>query len=120
MESLDIIKTLSQLPPSISLVASVFILTISIWMSIKKVNTQDKKFKNEIQVAQVESLLHQIKLLSEELDKTRNQLSFLHEENIKLMDKLREANKRISELELSLSRLSEISCQVGGNCPDRI
>lgn len=115
MEFLDIIKIFPQFPTSLSLVISVLILAISIWLNIKKISTEDKKSENEIQVAQVESLMHQIKILSEELDKTRKQLSFLHKENIELMDKLREANRRISELELSLTKLSEISYQRSTN-----
>jgi hypothetical protein len=46
--------------------------------------------------------LEQVAFLSEELTKARKQLAEIHEQNIKLMEEVRESNKRIQELERML------------------
>lgn len=105
--TLDIGNTLQHLPTSLSFIASLGILTLGLWLKIKKSDVEEKKSESEIQIAQVESLMQQIKLLSDELDRTRKQLTELHLQNLELMEQLREANRRIGELELVLERRSE-------------
>ena len=109
--TIDIVKMISNFPASINLSLSLLILAIILWLKIKKAIIEEKKSENDIQIAQIESLMQEIKLLSDELDKTRKQLSDLHLQNLELMEQLREANKRISELELALDL---VSSQVGG------
>ncbi len=105
--TLDIGNTLQHLPTSISLVASVGALFFGVWLKTKKINVEDKVSSSNIQVMQVESLMKQINLLSDELDKTRQQLTDLHLQNVQLMAQLREANKRIGELEASLNKVTQ-------------
>jgi predicted nucleic acid-binding Zn-ribbon protein len=60
----------------------------------------------------------QIELLSDELEKTRQQLTELHNQNIELMKQLREANHRISELEMLLdttNRINELESRLDKN-----
>lgn len=105
MELIDIPKHFSEFPGSLNLFLSLIVLAISLWLNIKKTSVLGEKTESEIQTAQVENLMQHIKLLSDELDKTRKQLSNLHKENIELMNQLREANKRISELEVSMKKI---------------
>lgn len=107
MEFLDIPKKFSEFPVSLNLFLSLIVLAVSLWLAVKKTDVLGKKSENEIQVARVESLMQQIRLLSDELDKTRNQLSFFHKENIELMNQLREANKRISDLETAMKKCGQ-------------
>lgn len=100
----DLGKTLQRLPASLSFITSLGILILGVWLKIKKADAEEKKNESDIQIAQVESLMQQIKLLSDELDRTRKQLSDLHLQNLELMEQLREANKRISELERALAQ----------------
>ena len=50
--------------------------------------------------------MEQIEMLSDELSKTREQLTNLHEQNINLMAELRNANRRIGELEVLIEKRS--------------
>ena len=102
----DLGNTLQHLPASLSFIVSLGILILGVWLKIKKTDAEEKKNESDIQIAQVESLMQQIKLLSDELDRTRKQLSDLHLQNLELMGQLREANKRISELERALAHTS--------------
>lgn len=102
--ALNLGNTLQHLPASLSFIASLGILILGVWLKIKKTDVEEKKNESDIQIAQVESLMQQIKLLSDELDRTRKQLSDLHLQNLELMEQLREANKRIGELERALAQ----------------
>jgi len=102
----DLVKLLTNLPASFSFIASIVILVLGLWLKVKKTDYEGKKSESDIQVARVESLMRQINLLSEELDKTRNQLADLHRQNLELMLQLREANKRIGQLEIALEKAS--------------
>lgn len=102
--ALDLGNTLQHLPASLSFIVSLGILILGVWLKIKKTDVEEKKNQSDIQIAQVESLMQQIKLLSDELDRTRKQLSDLHIQNLELMEQLREANKRIGELERALAQ----------------
>ena len=102
--ALDLGNILQHLPASLSFIVSLGILILGVWLKIKKTDVEEKKNQSDIQIAQVESLMQQIKLLSDELDRTRKQLSDLHIQNLELMEQLREANKRIGELERALAQ----------------
>lgn len=106
---LDIEKILQQLHPITSVVLSMILLMLGVWLKLRKTDLDIKKNKNEIQVAQIESMMQHIKLLSDELDRTRKQLTDLHDQNIELMVQLREANKRIQELENIIAHIHHIS-----------
>jgi uncharacterized coiled-coil protein SlyX len=69
---------------------------------MRNVNVEEKTSAGSFQVKQIETLMSQIVMLSDELTKTRTQLSAMHEQNLKLMEELREANHRIGELEKML------------------
>ena len=101
----DILQNLiERLPAAASLFLSLCVVAFGFWLKFKKSGTDNKVSENNIQIAQVESLMKQINLLSSELDRTRKQLTELHEQNIELMSELREANRRISELEFTLEQ----------------
>lgn len=99
--TLDVGSTIQHLPTT-GLVASFVILFLTLWLKIKKTDVEEKKSESEIQLALVENLMQQIKLLSDELDRTRKQLTDLHLQNLELMRQLRKANRRIGELERAL------------------
>ena len=117
--TLDIGSTLQHLPTTASLVASFVILILGLWLKIKKSDVEEKKNESDIQIAQVDSLMQQIKLLSDELDRTRKQLTDLHLQNLELMEQLREANKRIGELERALAHTPCNKDELG-HCPNRL
>ena len=117
--TLDIGSTLQHLPTTASLVASFVILILGLWLKIKKSDVEEKKNESDIQIAQVDSLMQQIKLLSDELDRTRKQLTDLHLQNLELMEQLREANKRIGELERALAHTPCNKDELG-YCPNRL
>lgn len=65
----------------------------------KKTKIDEYTSVGTVQHQQIDSLLEEVKLLSEELSKARQQLSEIHEQNVKLMVQIRESNLRIQELE---------------------
>ena len=105
MELLKELFTLfSHLPTAISIVMSGVALLLVWWMNFRKVDIEEKTSSSAIHERQIDSLMKQIELLSEELEKTRQQLNDLHTQNIELMTQLREANRRIGELETMLEK----------------
>lgn len=113
--SVDLGTLLSNIPSSLSLIVTLSMLVFGFWIKNKTADSEEKNTNRAIQTKQVESLIQQIQLLSDELDKTRKQLSELHGQNIDLMGKLRDANRRISDLESTLSRAP---CRGNGPCPN--
>lgn len=93
-----------NLPASASFVISFVAIAIAFFLQSKKINIEETTSISSTQQKQIDSLMSQIKLLSEELEKTRQQLSELHNQNIELMKQLREANHRIGELEMMLDK----------------
>lgn len=98
---------LTQLPTVISVAIAIITALVVIWLKVREVNITDKTTVGTVQYQQVESLMAQITMLSNELERTRSQLSDLHDQNVELMKELRKANYRITELE----KLIEISPQ---------
>jgi len=98
--TLELGKILADSPASNGVLVTLSIVVFLMWLKNKKALIEEKKSDREVQSEQVESLMQQLKLLSEELDKTRKQLHELHDQNVILMGQLRSANQRISELEV--------------------
>jgi septal ring factor EnvC (AmiA/AmiB activator) len=98
----DLITAFQRIPNSFSWVLSFLLFLFAVWVTFKKTANEESKNISEIQASQTGVLINQIKLLSDELDRTRKQLSDLHLQNLELMVQLRDANKRISELEMTL------------------
>jgi peptidoglycan hydrolase CwlO-like protein len=91
-------------PIVLSSFTSLLALAIASWLKFRKVDIEEKTSVGSSQAKQVELLMAQIDMLSEELTKTRKQLSELHEQNVQLMEELRSANRRIGELEILLDK----------------
>lgn len=93
-----------SLPASASVILSFIAIGIAFFLQRKKINIEETTSISSNQQKQIDSLMSQIQLLSDELEKTRQQLSELHNQNIELMKQLREANHRIGELEMLLDK----------------
>ena len=68
----------------------------------RKTNIEEITSIGTLQQTNIKGMLEQVAFLSEELTKARKQLAEIHEQNIKLMEEVRESNKRIQELERML------------------
>lgn len=88
-----------KLPTVVSIALSVLSLFLAFTLNRRKVDIEEKTSISSATARQVDSLMTQIVLLSNELERTREQLTALHEQNIELMVELRAANRRIGELE---------------------
>lgn len=95
---------IKNLPPTASLFLSLLAIGIAFYLQKSKINIEKKTSITNAQQKQIDSLMQQITLLSDELGKTREQLSDLHNQNVELMTQLREANRRIGELETLLAK----------------
>ena len=78
---------------------SLIVLIIGGVLYFRKTNIDQLTSVGTLQQAQVKSLLSQIELLSEELTKARHQLAEIHEQNVRLMEEVRDSKHRIQELE---------------------
>lgn len=104
----SIFGLIKNLPASASLVLSLIAIAVAFFLQHKKINIEETTSLSNTQQKQIDSLMSQITLLSEELGKTRDQLSNLHNQNIELMVQLREANRRIGELEALLDKYKKV------------
>lgn len=87
----------------VSVIMGIITLGIGVYVFFRKTNIEEYTSKNTIQVDQTKSLLEQIHFLSEELTKARHQLTEIHNQNLELMERLRQANQRIQHLELFIA-----------------
>lgn len=87
-----------------SLILSLIILGAGAFLWMRKTNIQEVTSVGTLQHQQIEGLMQQVKMMSEELTKARAQLSEIHEQNGLLMKQIRDSNKRIQELEDRLSK----------------
>lgn len=69
------------------------------WLFFRKTNIEEVTSVGTLQQKQITSLLEQIQFLSEELTKARHQLAEIHEQNVNLMQQVRDSNQRMQELE---------------------
>lgn len=88
---------------TLSVIMGIITLGVGAYVYFRKTNIEEYTSKNTIKVDQTKSLLQQIDFLSEELTKTRQQLTDIHNQNIELMERLRQANLRIQKLELFIA-----------------
>lgn len=86
----------------VSFLISLIALILGGWLYFRKTNIDQVTSVGSLQQKQISSLLEQIEFLSTELAKARSQLAEIHEQNIHLMEQIRESNKRIQELEVLL------------------
>lgn len=90
-------------PTFISVGMSMITLGLLFFYHKRKNDIEEKGVEGSAHKQQIEVLMQQIELLSEELTQARTQLAQIHEQNIRLMEQLRKANIRISELEVLLA-----------------
>lgn len=95
----EIAQLLSTVPAGVSMAISLATIGLVWYLNYKKVTVESEDAGSNIHQRQVTSLMAQIELLSKELNQAREQLTEIHEQNIQLMEQLRIANRRISELE---------------------
>ena len=88
---------------TISVGLAILALIVAVYLFIKKSDLEEIISNNAIQTIQVKTLLDQVHFLSDELDKARRQLDEIHQQNIHLMEQLRESNRKIQELELFIA-----------------
>lgn len=74
-------------------------LIIGGWLFFRKTNIEEVTSVGTLQQKQITSLLEQIQFLSEELTKARTQLAEIHEQNVNLMQQVRDSNLKMQELE---------------------
>lgn len=91
------------------LVISIIALLFGAWLMVKKTKIHEVTSIGDIQQKQITTLLSQIEFLSEELSKTRKEISELHEQNVRLMSQLRVSNERLEELENILDSRKDLS-----------
>ena len=98
-----IIVALLKMVEGSSGLAGIFIsvssLIIGGWLFFRKTNIEEVTSVGTLQQKQITSLLEQIQFLSEELTKARHQLAEIHEQNVNLMQQVRDSNQRMQELE---------------------
>lgn len=90
-------------PETISVGLAILALIVAVYLFTKKSGIEEITSNNAIQTIQVKTLLDQVHFLSDELDKARRQLDEIHQQNIHLMEQLRESNRKIQELELFIA-----------------
>jgi TolA-binding protein len=90
---------LGGLPSFVAGSISVAILLFGGILFAKKTNIEEVTSVGTLQHQQIDGLMGQVRFLSEELMKAREQLTEIHVQNIKLMQQVRESNLRIQELE---------------------
>lgn len=102
-----IITSLLSGSGSFSIFLSISALIIGGVLYFRKTNIAEVTSVGELQQKQIEGLLDQVKLLSDELAKARKQLTEIHNLNIQLMENVRENHKQIQELEKALEANKE-------------
>lgn len=114
---LNIPKILEGLPQSLSTLIIVLLVLIAVRWKEKKTNVEVRKVDDDIRGQQISGLMAQIKVLTDQIKtltedianyqvqigELRGQLDDQYRQNILLSTQLKEANKRISELEISLA-----------------
>ena len=114
---LNIPKLLEGLPQSVSTLVIVLLVLIGVRWKEKKTNVEVRKVDDDIRGQQISGLMAQIKVLTDQIKtltediahyqvqigELRGQLDDKYRQNIQLTTQLKEANKRISELEISLA-----------------
>lgn len=114
---LNIPKLLEGLPQTVSTLVIVLLVLIGVRWKEKKTNVEVRKVDDDIRGQQISGLMAQIKVLTDQIKtltediahyqvqigELRSQLDDQYRQNIQLTTQLKEANKRISELEISLA-----------------
>ena len=98
-----LLATIKDAPTFLSVTMSAITLGLFFWYHKRKSDIDEKNATNNAAKQQIEVLIHQLEVLSDELTEARKQLAEIHAQNIKLMEQLRKANIRISELEVLLA-----------------
>lgn len=88
-------------------IVALAILAFAGVLYIKKTNIEEVTSVGSMQHQQIDDLLNQVKFLSEELAKAREQISVIHEQNLRLMQQVRESSLKIHELEDVINRNKE-------------
>lgn len=85
------------------------ILIVGLYLLFRKTEIAEVTSAGALHTQQIQSLMDQVKLLSGELSLARVQLKEIHEQNLMLMQQVRDSSKRIQELEDLLSKKKPLS-----------
>ena len=88
-------------------IIAIAILIFAGVLYVKKTNIEEVTSVGTVQHQQIDALLNQVRFLSEELSKARDQISAIHEQNLRLMQQVRESSLKIQELEDVINRNTE-------------
>ena len=88
-------------------IIAIAILIFAGVLYVKKTNIEEVTSVGTVQHQQIDALLNQVRFLSEELSKARDQISAIHEQNLRLMQQVRESSLKIQDLEDVINRNTE-------------
>lgn len=94
-----VLSGLGGLSSAATAIVALAILVFAGVLYVKKTNIEEVTSVGSAQHQQIDTLLDQVKFLSEELSKAREQISAIHEQNLRLMYQVRESSLKIQELE---------------------
>jgi hypothetical protein len=93
---------LAESPGILPVIISVAVLLFGAFIFIRKTAIEENTSAGALHSQQIETLMAQVKMLSDELTLARQQLHDIHAQNMDLMKHVRVSNLRIQELELMI------------------
>ena len=102
-----VLAQVGNISSAVAAIIAIAILVFAGVLYVKKTNIDEVTSVGTVQHQQIDALLDQVKFLSEELSKARDQISAIHEQNLRLMQQVRESSLKIQELEDVIHRNTE-------------
>ena len=94
-----VLSGMGGLSSAATAIVALAILVFAGVLYVKKTNIEEVTSVESAQHQEIEALLDQVKFLSDELSKARDQISAIYEQNLRLMHQVRESSLKIQELE---------------------
>lgn len=92
----------NYLPAIISGIMALFAMTVAVILQRNNVTVENATSASIVEQTKTENLLDQISVLNSELETTRHKITELYEQNYMLVQKLKIANDKISDLQDAL------------------
>ena len=99
---LGALTKLSSAPGILPVLVSLGVLIFGAVVMSRKTLIEENTSAGAIHTQQIDNLMAQVKMLSDELTLARKQLHEIHDQNMDLMRQVRDSNFRIQELELKI------------------
>lgn len=99
---LGALTKLSAAPGVLPIIVSLAVLIFGAIVLSRKTLIEENTSAGAIHTQQIDTLMAQVKMLSDELTLARKQLHDIHDQNMDLMKQVRDSNIRIQELELAV------------------